>query len=271
MSSALAARPVDSTKPRREFCTHVFAIAESEVRKLAHDPTEVLARVVQPLTWLLVFGPVLAHIRGIPTGDVGYIDFMVPGIVAQGVLFISVVYGVALLWERDAGILHRYMATPASRVALVSGKALSAGVRVMPQALFVYLIAIAMRVHLRLTPLAILEVTTIVILGSAVFCTLSLMIACVANTRERFMGINQLLTFPCFFASNAIYPVSLMPVWLRRVSVVNPLTYVVDGLRGVMLPMGHSQYGVGFDVAVQVAMLLIFLFVAAKLYPRVTY
>src|SRR5205807_9063394 len=98
MSSALGASPSDLIEQRHEFITHALAIAESEVRKLAHDPLEIVARIVQPLTWLLVFGPVLGHLREIPTGGINYIDFMVPGIVAQGILFISVLYCAAVLW-----------------------------------------------------------------------------------------------------------------------------------------------------------------------------
>ena len=80
-------------------------------------------------------------------------------------------------------------------------------------------------------------------LGSALFSTLSLIIACIVKTRERFMGIGQVLTMPIFFASNAIYPLSLMPAWLRVVSHVNPLTYEVDALRALMLVRGTSEYG----------------------------
>ena len=85
------------------------------------------------------------------------------------------------------------------------------------------------------------------------------------------MGINQLLTLPFFFASNAIYPVALMPVWLRRVSAVNPLTYLVDGLRALMLTRAQSTFGIGLDFAIQVPILLLFLFIATKLYHRVSY
>jgi hypothetical protein len=68
-----------------------------------------------------------------------------------------------------------------------------------------------------------------------VFATVSMTIAGLANTRERLMGIGQAITMPLFFASNALYPLSVMPVWLRAVSVANPLSYEVDALRGLLL------------------------------------
>ena len=92
-----------------------------------------------------------------------------------------------------------------------------------------------MSVRLSRKPLDIAAATLLIILGSALFSTFSLIIACIVRTRERFMGIGQVLTMPIFFASNAIYPLALMPPWLQIVARINPLTYEVDGLRRVML------------------------------------
>ena len=86
-------------------------------------------------------------------------------------------------------------------------------------------------------------------LGSALFASFSLIIACIVKTRERFMGVGQLLTMPLFFASNAIYPIAIMPVWLQVIARVNPLTYEVDALRALMLADGTSIYGLGPDFA----------------------
>ena len=85
----------------------------------------------------------------------------------------------------------------------------------------------------------------LIVLASALFSTFSLIIACIVKTRERFMGIGQFLTMPIFFASNAIYPLAMMPAWLRAISRVNPLSYEVDGLRSLMLAHGQSQFGLG--------------------------
>jgi ABC-2 type transport system permease protein len=74
---------------------------------------------------------------------------------------------------------------------------------------------------------------------------------------------------PLFFASNAIYPISLMPHWLQVVSHLNPLTYQVDALRGTMLAQGTSEYGVAFDCAVLLLVIIGLTIICAKLYPRV--
>jgi ABC-2 type transport system permease protein len=251
------------------FGSHVLAVADAEVRKLRHDPLELLTRAVQPTLWLVVFGQVMARIRGVPTGALPYLDFMAPGILAQSVLFIAIFYGVSAIWERDLGILHKYLVSPASRTALVLGKALSAGVRALSQAVIVYLLALLMHIHTSFRPLDILGVLVLIVMGSALFSTLSLAIACLVKTRERFMGIGQVLTMPLFFASNAIYPLSLMPSWLRALSAINPLTYQVDALRALMIHGGTSAFGLGVDFGMLLASTAVLVAVGARLYPHI--
>jgi len=251
------------------FATDTVTIAELEARKLQHDFTELLTRAIQPALWLLIFGEVLARIKAIPTGSLSYMDFMTPGILAQSVLFIAIFYGIAVIWERDLGIVHKFLASPAPRSALILGKALSASERGLSQALIVYLLALLVGVHINWSVPAVLGVVLVVILGSALFSTFSLIIACIVRTRERFMGIGQLLTMPLFFASNAIYPISIMPGWLQAVSRVNPLTYEVDALRPLMVVGGVSVYGLTVDLIALLVGMVIFVIIAARLYPRV--
>jgi len=104
-------------------------------------------------------------------------------------------------------------------------------------------------------------------LGAGFFTGLSMIIAAIVKTRERFMGIGQVITLPLFFASNAIYPISIMPPWLQAAANINPLTYMVDGLRALMLSSGVS--GVGFDIGVLAAATLIISLLSAWMYPKV--
>jgi len=251
------------------FAGKTMAIAELEARKLHHDSTELLTRAVQPALWLLIFGQVLAQTRVIPTGSLSYLDFMTPGILAQSVLFVAIFYGIAVIWERDLGILHKFLVSPTPRSALVLGKALSAGERGLVEAAIIYLLSLALGIRLNADPLAILGVLVVVIIGSALFSTFSLIIACLVKTRERFMGIGQLLTMPLFFASNAIYPIALMPDWLKAISQANPLTYEVDALRALMIQGSTSIYGFSLDLAILLVATAVSVVVAGRLYPRV--
>ncbi|MCR4407839.1 MAG: ABC transporter permease [Anaerolineae bacterium] len=251
------------------FVSKTLVIAELEVRKLRHDATELFTRAVQPALWLLVFGQVFTRTRAIPVGDLRYVDFMAPGILAQSVLFIAIFYGIAIIWERDLGIVHKFLVSPTPRPALVLGKALSAGVRSLSQAFIIYVLALMLGVRINWNPLALAGVLVVVLLGAALFSTFSLIIACLVKTRERFMGIGQVLTMPLFFASNAIYPITIMPRWLQVISRINPLTYEVDALRGLKLMGGTSTYGVLLDIGVLLGVVTGLVILGGRLYPTV--
>ena len=264
---AISPASVDHGRPVR-WLGQCLTLAEMELRKLRRDPTELLTRAIQPALWLLVFGEVFTRIHAIPTGDLRYLDFLAPGVLAQSVLFIAIFYGIAVIWERDLGLVHKLLVSPAARAALVLGKALSAGVRALSQAVIVYLLAWLLGVKMNWHPPALLGVAATVLLGAAVFSTFSLIIACIVKTRERFMGIGQILTMPLFFASNAMYPVAIMPDWLKAVAHVNPLTYEVDAMRALMIQGSATAYGIGADFAVLIHALAVLTTVSSRLYPR---
>ncbi len=253
-----------------ELISKTLVLAELEVRKLRHDPSDLLIRGVQPALWLLIFGQVFNRTHAIPTGKLSYLDFMAPGILAQSVLFVSILTGgMTLIWERDLGIVHKLLASPIPRAAMVLGKAVGCGIRCLPQVAIIYGLALLLGVNVNLNPLALLQVLVIVLLGAGCFCIFSLIIGCLVKTRERVMGIGQLLTMPLFFASNAIYPLSLMPSWLHMISSINPLTYEVDALRATMLANGSSLYGFGWDCTILLLILIGLTFICGRLYPRV--
>lgn len=250
------------------FLADTFTITEGELRKLRHDPTELLTRAVQPILWLVIFGEVVARTRAISTGSMGYLDFLAPGILAQSALFSAIFYGIAVIWERDLGVVHKYLVSPASRVSLVTGKALAGGLRALVQAAIIYLVSALIGVKLDLNPLAIAGVAVVTVLGSALFATFSLVIACLVRSRERFMGIGQVLTMPLFFASSAIYPIALMPSWLQVVAILNPLTYQVDATRALMIAGAPTARGLPLDFTVLIVATMALLALASRLYAR---
>ena len=112
----------------------------------------------------------------------------------------------------------------------------------------VFLFAMLLQIHLNLTFLPVLGVVFITMLGAGFFTGLSMIIASIVKTRERFMGIGQVITLPLFFASNAIYPISIMPAWLQVFANANPLSYMVDGLRALLVTGNMSL--IPLDIAV---------------------
>jgi ABC-2 type transport system permease protein len=239
MSAVPAAPPSAWAEPRLAGVTRLLSRIATfclvELQKLKHDRSELVTRAVQPILWLVIFGETFSRIRAIPTGAVPYLDYLAPGIIAQSALFVAIFYGIQIIWERDAGILTKLLVTPTPRTALVAGKAFAAGVRTVAQAVVVVVVAALLGVGLTWNPLKLLGVLAVVVLGAAFFSCLSMTIAGLVLRRDRLMGIGQAITMPLFFASNALYPIALMPTWLRALSHGNPLTYEVAALRGLLI------------------------------------
>jgi ABC-2 type transport system permease protein len=250
----------------QRIASSAMTIAEMEARKIRHDSTELWMRCIQPALWLLIFGEVFNAIRGLAPGGYSYIQYIAPGVLAQSVLFVAIFYGITIVWERDVGLLTKLLSTPSPRLSVVVGKALSAGVRGIFQGIMIFALALVIGVNLRFDPLDVLGVFVVVVLFAMCFASLSMTLASFLKTRDRMMGIGQAITIPLFFGSNAIYPVALMPAWLQVISAYNPLSYVVDAMRSMLLTGDYA--GLPVDIAALLVATVFFIACAAVMLRR---
>src|SRR6202020_278024 len=114
-----------------KFVSSALTIAEMEARKIRHDSSELWMRAIQPALWLVVFGSALTALRSsqLTDGSYTYLQFIASGIIAQSVLFVAILYGVRLIWERDMGMLTKLLSTPSPRAAIVVGKTVASSIR----------------------------------------------------------------------------------------------------------------------------------------------
>lgn len=242
---------------------NVLTINEFELRKVFHDPSQIFIRALQPILWLVVFGEAFAKVRVLPTTSYSYLQFLTPGVLAQSVIFMAIFFGINLVWERDLGLLHKLLATPIPRHSIIIGRAFSAGVRSVFQAALVFILALLIHVQLNFNPLNILGVLLIIVMSGMCFASLSICLASLLKTRERMMGIGQVITMPLFFASSAIYPVDIMPNWLKVLASVNPLSYIVDALRALLVTGDFSHLTIDIGVVTLSVIVLVGLAVLA--------
>ena len=167
-----------------------------------------------------------------------------------------------MVWERESGILKKLLVTPASKYAIVIGRSMSSGVRAIFQVLIIVPIALLIGVRFTLDIAYFTSALLIIFLASGGFASISILVASFMKTRERFMGIGQAITFPLFFASNALYPVKMMPPILQYFALVNPMSYVVDAVRGLMISGDLSNLAIDL---VAIALFDAIMFVAASL------
>jgi ABC-2 type transport system permease protein len=236
-----------------------------ELRRVVHDPWEIVTRIIQPVLWLLLYGETLNKFRIIPTGGLSYLTYLAPGIIAQSAIFVAIFYGIMLVWERDAGLLAKMLASPTPRSAIVSGKAFAAALRGLVQATVILALSAILGVGIIWNPLTILAAAGFVVLGASFFACLSMVLAGLVRQRERMMGIGQAISMPLFFASNALYPISAMPTPLQYVSQWNPMSYLVDALRGLLV---GTPCNLLLDFGVLVLALAIMVTLASRLLMR---
>lgn len=272
MSAQPEARPVAWAEPGffgmiTLTWSRIVTFCIVEIQKLRHDRTEIFTRAIQPVLWLVIFGSTFSQIRAIPTQGVPYLAYLAPGIIAQSALFVAIFYGIQIIWERDAGVLSKLLVTPTPRIALIAGKAFAAAVRALVIAAVVLVVALLMGTRFTTGPLSLLGVVVVVTLGSAFFACLSLSLAGLVLKRDRLMGIGQAITMPLFFGSNALYPVEMMPDWVRWIAQANPLSYEVSALRGLLLGL-PTNYAV--DLGVLAGAAVVGVIVAGSLVGRLS-
>jgi ABC-2 type transport system permease protein len=263
VEAALRSLPVRAARLR----DGTVAMGWAELRKLRHDHLDIFTRSVQPLLWLFIFGTALRHNQALAGGSSDYRAYLAPGVMAQAALFVAIFFGLGVIWERDVGQLQRLLATPLPRLGIVLGKATGAAIRALAQAVVLLVVIAVAGISIRWSVQGVVGAVTLLLLGTAAFACLSMILASLVRTRERFMGIGQLVVMPIFFASSALYPLALMPAWLRAVAHANPLTYEVHGMRQLLL--GVSAGGtLWVDFVVAIGFLVAMAVIAAKTYPR---
>jgi ABC-2 type transport system permease protein len=267
VASAEALPAALSIGPLGRMVEGTLAMAQAELRKLRHDHLDIITRSVQPLLWLFIFGTALRHNSALTLGTLDYRAYLAPGVMAQAAMFIAIFYGLSVIWERDVGQLQRLLATPLSRASIVLGKAAGACVRALVQALLLLCVLAAAGIGVRWNVIGILGTLAMLVLGTAAFACMSMLLAAAVKERERFMGIGQLIMMPLFFASSALYPLKVMPGWLHVVARVNPLTYEVQGLRQMLVGVGGSGE-LWLDFLVVAGFFLVMLAAAARAYPK---
>lgn len=225
----------------------------------------LISSLVQPALWLAFFGiamsssfdsigPQFPSVPGIP--QVGYLTYMCAGVISMTTLFTSLFGGMSLLFDKNWGLLREVMAAPMSRSNIVLGTGLSGVTKSIIQAVIILVFGLLLGVQFfaGYTPLqTVVAVVGILVFVSAFalgFVFLSAAIALTMESPEGMQGIMTLLTMPIFFASNALYPVQAFPAVLQAVSLVNPLTHMVTGIRYFAIGPEFSAIGQSFSYSV---------------------
>jgi ABC-2 type transport system permease protein len=222
----------------------VYALWMREVRKYFRSPAQMIGTLGSPVMYLGVLGFGLGPIFQ-RAGEGSYLQFMAPGIMCMTILFTSTFSGMALLWDRQFGFLKETLVAPVPRLTIMLGRTVGGATVALFQGLLVFLVSLIAGfrpAHVLVVPTAIL----VMALVALVFSAMGTIIGSSLKEMQGFQIIMNFLVMPIFFLSGALYPLRNLPVALTILTRIDPLTYGVDALRGVLI--GSSHFGLALDI-----------------------
>jgi ABC-2 type transport system permease protein len=215
----------------------VYIIWYRDVLRFWRDRARLVGSLGQPLLFLVVFGSGLTASLGAgltrELGDVSYVRFLFPGIVAMAVLFTAIFSAISIVWDREFGFLREVLVAPVSRAAVVLGKALGGSTVAMFQGAILLILAPILGVSLN--PLLVLKLLGLMFLTAFALSSMGILIAARLQSMEAFQMIMNFLVMPMFFLSGAFFPLRGLPGWMSVITRLDPLAYGVDPMRRLLL------------------------------------
>ena len=227
----------------------IYTIWLREMKKFVRSKARFIVSLMTPFFFLAFLGFGFDKnfvFPGMPTG-LGYLDFLAPGIIAMVLLFSSMFAGISVIWDKQFGFLKEIMVAPVSRTSIVLGRILAGMSTGVIQGITILILSILIGFQISTVYGALLSLVFIVLISSA-FVAVGLSFASRMDDMQGFQLIMNLFIMPVFLLSGALFPLDNLPAWLAALSYINPLTYGVDGLRGLLIGVNHLPLIVDFTV-----------------------
>jgi ABC-2 type transport system permease protein len=206
-----------------------------ELIRFRTDRLRAITSLVQPFLFLFILGTGLSNLAGgsLPhTANFDFKTFIFPGVLAMSVLFTAIFSAGSIVWDREFGFLREILVAPVSRASIVIGKCLGGATIATFQG--VIFLCLAWFAHVPYNPVLILSLIGMLLLLSFTLTAFGVMMAARIKQFQAFMALTQMLVFPLFFLSGALYPLNGLPAWLSVLTRLDPLTYVVGPMRHVV-------------------------------------
>jgi ABC-2 type transport system permease protein len=234
-TTSLPPAPAPLTEVRNDLAHHARAtwvVTRRELLRFKQDRARMFAMLVQPLLFIFVMGTGLGSIVD-TGGGTSFRTFLFPGVLATSVLFTAAFAGISLVWDREFGFLREMMVAPISRASIIWGKCLGGAIVATGQSLV--LLALVGTVGIPYAPVLLIELIGCLFLGSLFLTALGVLLSTRIKTVQGAMPMLQLLITPMMFLSGSLFPLGGLPTWLSVITRLNPLTYVVQPMRHLVL------------------------------------
>jgi len=236
-----------------------------QIKKYLRSKARIIGSLGQPLLFLVALGFGLGPVYE-KAGGGNYLEFLVPGIVAMSIIFTAIFSGIEIIWDKQFGFLKETLVAPVSRLKIMLGRTLGGATVATVQGLIVFALSFLLGFRLPnwwLFPLALLFMILIALL----FTAMGTALASVLNDMQGFQLIINFLIMPLFFLSGALFPLDNLPTAISIATRVDPLTYGVDGLRGVLI--GASHFGMTLDLLILTLITGLFIVIGSYLFTKI--
>ncbi|HEU5004560.1 MAG TPA: ABC transporter permease [Candidatus Saccharimonadales bacterium] len=242
----------------------VYTLWLRQMKRYVRTRSRVVGAIGQPILFLLALGYGVGSVYK-KAGEGNYLEFLVPGIIIQTILFSGVFWGIQILFDKRFGFLKEMLVAPVSRFRILLGNASGGATISLIQGIFVLIISVAL--GFRPYNWAYLPLSLLIMLALCLMLTsFGAGLASIVEDFQGFQGINNFLIFPLFFLSSALYPLTNVPTALRIMSYCNPLSYCVDALRFSMINQHH--FNIFLDLGVIGVTLIVCVIFAVNRFNR---
>lgn len=221
-----------------------YALWYRELKVFTREKSRIVASLFTPLLWIVVFGGGLGS--AVSLGGVNYQVFIFPGIITMTILFTSVFFGLYIVWDKKIDFFKEVLVAPLSRTTIFAGKMVGGSTDALLQGCAMLVLGLVLGIHYTLWNVLFSFVFMFVLASALV--SLGLIIGSNMESVEGFQLIVSFLVFPMFFLSGALFPLKNLPQYLLIFTMLDPVTYAVDGLRGLIL--GSSQLPIALNLVI---------------------
>ncbi len=226
-----------------------------ELEKFWRSPSRRIGALGQPILFLLALGyGVGSMFQAAWQGS--YVQFLVPGISGMAIIFASIFNGMQIIWDRQFGFLKETLVAPVSRIAIMLGRTFGGATVATVQGCIVFVLTLLFGFHPYSWALVVPAIIVMFSIAS-LFSALGITVASFVKDIQGFQLVMNFLVMPMFFLSGALFPLTNIPLLLRALATIDPLSYGVDGIRALLINVSH--FGIATDATVLLVIASVFL------------
>lgn len=250
----------------------VYALWLKNMKKFLRNRAESLGTLIQPLLWLLLFSVGMSSFMTGAKGNFDYLSFVLPGMIGFTLVTACINGGTTWLDERMTGIVNTYLVAPISRVTPLVANMLTVVTKALLQSAVIIAVGVLLGAAVRVDLMNGLLSAVLILLFGIGFSGIALYFASKAPNSGAYHMVIFLFQMPLLFFSNALYATETLPVLLQIFVRLNPMTYLITGIRSLMItPSPHGLFDLGVQILVLSGFALLGTVIASNAYKKIIY